>query len=307
MVNTYKYKNVTWIDMENPTREETRELMQNYGIHPLAAEELILPTTHSKVDKYPDFVYLILHFPAWKHSHSNKEGAIQEIDFIVGKDYIVTARYDSIDPLHKFSKMFEVNSVLDHNPIVGENGGYMFYYMMREIYHSLADELEYMKDSLNEIEKKTFNGEEREMVLEISKTARELLSFKHATALHEEVLDSFSSASKNMFGPDFAHYMEAIKSEYLKVHKTVQSLTESVHEMRETNNSLLETKQNKNIMTLTAITFITTIIGIPVAIFEINFKYEPIVGQPNDFWIFTGLVACLSIGLAAILAHKKWI
>src|SRR6185369_3141062 len=109
MIHTYKYKKVTWVDLECPTKDEARELMEKYDIHPLAAEELLLPTSRSKVDRYDGFVYLILHIPAWKHSHKE---SVQELDIIVGKDYIITARYDTIDPLHKFAKMMEVNGVL---------------------------------------------------------------------------------------------------------------------------------------------------------------------------------------------------
>jgi magnesium transporter len=304
MVNTYTYKNVSWIDLENPTRDEARDLMKKYDIHPLAAEELILPTTRSKVDRYPNFIYLILHFPAWKHSHKD---TTQELDVIIGKDFLVTARYDSIDPLHKFAKMFEVNTVLDHNNLVGEHAGYTFYYMMRELYHSLADELESVKDTLDEIEKKTFTGKERDMVMEISKMSRELLSFKHAMSLHKEVLDSFASASKIFFGADYVHYSEAIQSEFMKVEKTIHSLSEFLAEIRQTNNSLLETKQNRSIMQLTVITIITAVLGIPIAIFEIGFKHSPIIGMPNDFWVFTGLVACVGLALTAVLAHKKWL
>ena len=145
------------------------------------------------------------------------------------------------------------------------------------------------------------------MVFEISKTSRELLAFKHATALHKEVLDSFSSAAGTLFDADYAHYTEATLSEYMKVEKTIHSLYESLSEIRQTNGALLEAKQNQNIMTLTGITLITTVIGVPMAIFEINFRYAPIIGTANDFWVFTGLITAAAIALAAILVHKKWL
>ncbi|MDE1874706.1 MAG: hypothetical protein KGI79_01190 [Patescibacteria group bacterium] len=307
MVNTYKYKSVTWVDLHCPTRDEVRQVMEKYDLNPAAAEELIMPTPRPKVERYADSVALVLHFPAWKHSQRNVDDAIQEIDFVLGKDYIITSRYDGSDPLQKFAKMFEVNSVLDKNGLVGEHAGYLFYYMMREIYHSLIDELQSVRDMLEEIEKKIFTGEEREMVFEISKASRELLAFKHAMALHGEVLNSFASAAKQLFGPEYGHHLEAMTSEYSKVEKTIQSLYELLHELRETNNSLLETKQSQSIMTLTAITFIIAILGIPIALFEINFKYAPILGMPDDFWVFSGGLAALGIGFAAVLAHKKWL
>ncbi|MBX4209518.1 hypothetical protein KW799_02415 [Candidatus Parcubacteria bacterium] len=304
MVNTYTYKKVTWVDLENPTRDEVRSLMQAYDIHPLAAEELVLPTVRSKVDKYDDFIYLILHFPAWKHSHKE---TTQEIDFIIGKNFIVTARYDTIDPLHKFSKMFEVNSVLDRNSLVGEHAGYMFYYMIRELYRSLVDELESMDDALADIEQKTFMGREREMVFELSNASREILSFKHATALHKDMLASFASAARHFFGAGYDHYMESIQSECLRVEKTIQGLSESLSELRETNDSLLEAKQNKIMLTFTSVTIISSFLNIMASWFLIESPDNPVKHMPHEFWYAGLLMLVVAVVLAAFMKVRKWL
>ncbi len=304
MTNTYSYKEVTWVDLESPTREEVREVIEKYDIPPLAAEDLLLPTLRPKVDVYPGFIYLVLRFPAWKHSH--KENS-QEIDFIIGKNFIVTARYDSIDPIHKFAKMFEVNSVLDRNTLIGKHAGYMFYYMIREIYHSLSDELESIKDNLQDIEKKIFTGQEKEMVYELSNTSRELLAFKHATALHKEILDSFALAAKPFFGPSFAHYLDAIDGEYMKVHKDVSGISESLNELRQTNGALLEVKQSDIMKTFTAITIISSFLTIISGWLLVEGKDHPFLHTPHAFW-YSGL-AMLIIGicLAFIMRKKKWL
>lgn len=304
MVHTYKYKSVTWVDLECPTKDEVRALMKEYDIHPLAAEELLLPTSRSKVDRYEGFIYLILHFPAWKHSHRD---TTQELDIILGKKFIITARYETIDPLHKFAKMMEVNNVLHHNDIVGEHAGYAFYYMIREIYHSLHDELEAVKDGLDDIEAKTFRGRERDMVLEISKTSRELLAFKHAIALHEEVLGSFEVAAKDLFGQGYNHYIEAVMGEYIKVHKTVQGLNESLHELRETNNSLLETKQNKIMMIFTAVTLISSVVTVVFSWFLVDAADTPFNHSPHEF-AYVGLIALVAAIIVALLMKlKRWL
>jgi magnesium transporter len=304
MVRTHTYKNVTWIDLECPTQEEVRSLMKTYNIQPLAAEELLLPTTRTKVDVYDDSIYLILHFPAWKHAHQNVS---QEVDFIIGKDYIVTARYESIDPLDKFAKMIEVNSVLERNVDIGKHAGYMFYFMLREIYHSLHDELESARDNFEDIQKKVFTGHEKETVFDISNLSRELLAFKHATAFHGEMLASFATAATRFFGEAYSHYTEALKSEYVRITKTIQSLSESLYEVRETNAALLDTKQNRIVMTLTSVTFISSILGILVAMFETKAESMPIVGMPHDFWIIALILVAAGLGMTALFFHKKWL
>lgn len=145
------------------------------------------------------------------------------------------------------------------------------------------------------------------MVFELSNTSRELLTFKHATSLHEEVLRSFDAAANGFFGTEFSHYVEMTQSECLKVVRTIHSLHDSLRELRDTNGALMEAKQNKSLMTLTGITFIMSFVGIVIGLFEIDFKHAPIIGMSNDFWIFSGIMAAIGVGFAAVLAHKKWL
>jgi Mg2+ and Co2+ transporter CorA len=63
MISTYTTHNkMTWIDLENPTREEVREIMNTYNISPEVAEDLIDPTIRTRADVYKDFLYFVLHF-----------------------------------------------------------------------------------------------------------------------------------------------------------------------------------------------------------------------------------------------------
>jgi magnesium transporter len=304
MVNTYVFKNVTWVDLTSPTKDEIREIMLKYNIHPLAAEELLLPSLGTKVDVYDDFIALTIHFPVRKQSHRESN---QEVDFIVGKNFLITARYDNIDALYKFSKMFEVNSVLEKNHLIGEHAGYMFYYMMREMYYSMKNEMEAIQDSLIDIEKKTFDGNERAMVMEISKVSRTLLTFKQVIALHDDLLHSFSDAAKNFFGADFDHYVSAIKHEYVKISKMMHGLSESLTEVRETNNSLLETKQNTIMTTFTAITVLSAIMTIVFSWFLIDAKDTPFRESPFEFTI-VGIIAILAASFAAyMMKRNKWL
>ena len=54
------YKNVKWVDLENPTSAEVRELIEEFDIAPIVANELISPSIRSHVDVHPKFLYLIL-------------------------------------------------------------------------------------------------------------------------------------------------------------------------------------------------------------------------------------------------------
>lgn len=304
MIHAYKHNSLTWLDLENPTREEIREIMDVYGIHELVAEELLSPSRKPKVDVYPDYMYLILHFPAFHHTHGEK--IEQEVDFIVGKDFLITTRYEMIDPIHKFSKVFEVNSILDRSNI-GTHAGFIFFYMIRKLYHSLDHELDFMGDQLRAIERRVFSGNEKEMVIELSNVSRELLHFKRALSAHHDVLESFSIAARKFFGEDFAHHGREIIGAYFKTAEHIAGNIEFLEELRETNNSLLSTKQNETMKVLAIISFVIFPLSLIASIFSLNTKYLPFSDSDWGFAAVMGIMVIATLCMFAFFKYKKWL
>ena len=304
MISVYKHKHLTWVDVESPSSEEVRELMGKYNIDPLVAEELLLPTLKPRVDVYKNFIYLILHFPAFRHTHGDNPN--QEIDFIIGKDFLITTRYDSVDPLHKFSKVFEVNSVLDRSDI-GDHAGYLFFYMVRKLYKSLEHELEYISDSLGIIEEDIFEGKEKEMVIALSNVSRVLLNLRQAITPHHEILNSFCDAGKVFFGEKFGYHLSSIMGEYYRIKNSANSLIDTLNELRQTNNSLVSTKQNEVMKVLTIMAFITFPLSLMASIFGMNTLYLPIVGHPFDFWIIISIMLVAMGFFFAYFKYKEWL
>jgi magnesium transporter len=305
MLARYKHKNVTWVDLESPTSEEVREIMEEYDLHPIIAEELLLPSLKPKVEFYDNnCIYLILHFPAFKHTHS--ENRNQEVDFVIGRNFIITTRYDTIDPLHKFSKVFEVDSILDRSGI-GNHAGYVFYFMIKKLYRALGHELEYINDALRTIEENIFDGREKDMVVELSQVSRELLNLKQTISLHKEVLESLEPAGRQFFGMDFSFYLRNIIGEYYRVQTAVQSNLDSLHELRETNNSLVSTKQNEVMKVLTIMAFVTFPLSLLASIFGMNTSFLPLVGHPYDFWIIMGIMVAATGVFFAFFHYRNWL
>lgn len=304
MLTKYTHRNVTWIDLESPTKEEVHKVMNEYSIHPTVAEELLMPTLKPRVDLHDNFIYLILHFPAFKHTHSKQRD--QEVDFVVGKNFIITTRYDTVDPLHKFSKIFETNSILNKDDI-GAHAGFVFFFMLKKLYEALEYELEYINDALETIEEDIFTGHEKEMVVSLSIVSRDLLNFRQALALHKEVLESFEKAGVKFFGKDFAYQAGSIVDDYYKINSIINTHSDSLNELRQTNDSLLSTKQNEVMKVLTIMAFVTFPLSLIASIFGMNTDFLPIVGYKNDFWIIMTIMLTFTISIFILFKYKKWL
>ena len=302
MINRRTLGGITWIDLESPTQHEIRPLLEEFRISAPVAEELLLPTVRPRMEMHPHFIYVILHFPALRHAHKERE---QELDFVVGKDFIITARYDTIDSLHKFSKVFEVNSVLEAG-FETSHGGHIFYFMLKKMYKAVEHEISAVHDALLMIEQHVFDGREREMVAAISRAGRDILDLRQSIEPHRDVLRDVESQAPQIFGADFAPYLKNLSHEYYRVHNHIMSHMESMHELRETNNSLLTTKQNEIIKVLTVMAFITFPLSVIVGLFGMNL-HSPLSNSSYGFEIVLAIMAILTFLMFTYFKRKRWL
>ncbi|MBI5078095.1 MAG: magnesium transporter CorA family protein [Candidatus Yonathbacteria bacterium] len=304
MISRYTYKDLVWVDVQSPTQEEVRSLVEEFGIHPLVADELLGPTLRPKVDLYHDFIYLILHFPTITHKHDG--GKDQEIDFVIGKKFIITAHYDLVDQLHEFSKKFEVNSILDKSDI-HEHAGFILFYILKDLYKMLDGELDHINHDFDEIQSKIFSGKERDMVNSISHINRDLLNFKQILRPHKEVLESFEVAGTKFFGEEFSYYLHTIVGEFYKVSSILDGHRETILDLRDTNDSLLTTKTNDIMKTLTVTAFIILPLTFIEQLFSMDFAGTPLENNSNAFFI---TVITMSVVGAVLYGYfkffKKW-
>ena len=303
MITKHTHRSLTWIDLESPTQDEIRSLAKDSNLNPLVVHELSAPTLKPKVDLYQNFIYLILHFPRLRR---NKEEQDQEIDFIVGKKFLITVRYGTSETLHYVSKMFDASATLNKGDF-GPHAGFLFFFLLSKLYESLLHELSSVRESLRSIEDRIFNGEERDMVVCLSKVSRDLLYFKRSLSLHRDVLESFEVAGKKLLGESFAFHLRTLIGDYYRVEHAVEGNVAFLAELRETNNALLTTKQNEIMKTLTILAFIALPATTVLSLFQIDSISRPIVGLPFDFWMLVALVGCIAFGLYAWFKRKRWL
>lgn len=304
MIQRHEFKGSTWIELDHPTAEEVKEILSEYDLHPHIGRELTSPSLKQRVEGYDDHLYLILHFPAFKHTH--KEENVQEVDFVIGKNYVITVKYDTIDSLHKFSKLVEVDSILRKDDKY-DDPSFIFFGIMHEIYRSLLEEIAYLEDKLEDVEANIFKEHEREMVFALSKVARNFLDLKKIIEQHKEVLDDLGRLGGAVFGEQFERSASLLKVDYYKVRNLIKSNLELVQELRDTNDSLLNTKQNEVMKTLTILAFVTFPLSLIAAIFGMNTTGMPFMGSPYDFWIVI-LIMCSAAGCMFLyFKHKHWL
>lgn len=307
MISTYTQNKITWVDLENPTKEEVRTLMEKYDLSPEVAEDLLDPTVRTRADIYEDFIYFVLHFPLHNHKkHHAFDKRTEEVDFIIGKNFLITVHYSPIQTFASFAKAIETDSLLHYDTIT-QNSGILFVHILSKMYTAVQDKIDDMKTTLTTYEESIFSGKEKEMVFELSALNRVLIYFKESLSTHNDIFKIFESNSIKLFGKEFQKYNEHLTREYNKSLYSVDATKAYADELRETNDSLLSTKQNEIMKTLTVVNFIILPLTLLAGVFGMNTENTPIAGHPYDFWILALFMTFLGLIAFLIFKRKKWL
>ncbi|MDO8518244.1 MAG: magnesium transporter CorA family protein [bacterium] len=303
MVTRYVRRNVTWVDCVSPTQTEVRALMREFDIDPLIAEELLLPSYKPKVERRESIIYVILRFPLLRGANRSPE---QEVDFVIGKQFLITTRYEQIDPLHLFAKAFEVEAVLGHDNTT-THGGHLFVAMVANLYRALTNSCDIVNQRLHDIEEHIFKGDEKRMVAQLSQVGRTIHDFRQTLVPHDEMLKSLEPTGTRFFGPEFSYHVRDLVGTYERIERTLGNLHDSLNELRETNNSLLSTKQNEIMKTLTVLAFFFFPLTLITSLFGMNTEHIPLADNPYDFWIVSGGMLITALGCFLYFKHKDWL
>lgn len=306
MIKQFKRQGVNWIDIEAPNKEDILKLANEYNLHSLVVDELLSESHQSHIDVYDKYLYLVLHFPTCEVCYGTKGKDSQEIDIILGREFLITIHYEPIQTLEEFSKIFDAQFKLGDNRS-NFYAGYLFHHIMRGMYSSLELGMEFINDELKRIQKKVFAGKEKEMVLALSEVNRNLLDFRWALKAHVKILSDLELAVGDFFDGKFTHHIRSITGQFNKIWEMLEGNREVFQEIKETNDSLLNIKTNEVMKTLTLLAFITFPLSVFTSTFGMNTLYTPVLGQKYDFWIIVSIMI-ISVSLMFVFfKYKKWL
>lgn len=305
MIVRHEYRGGVWIDLEQPTEDEIQQIAHEFSINERIETELLSPTPTPLVIRDDSHTLLVLHFPA--QNTKNDEAENQEIDFLIGKHFIVTARYEVIVPLHRLKKIFETRDLVAGRESVTTD--ILLEILFAHLYASVRDYTNNIANRLEHIERDMFDGHERRTVRAISSISREFLHLEAAIANQEEPLNRFLQAltQHGFFDVSFSERKERILAERVQVMQFVKTHRAVAIEMRETNAALLEASQNEIMKMLTIITVIVLPLELIAFIFGMHARGTPLEGNPNAFFIIMGLMLAAVTLMTVYFARKRWI
>jgi magnesium transporter len=290
---------VGWIDLYKPTQEEFESVAQELELSPRVIEGAIKPQQRPKLVRYGDSLFVVLKTARYLDEPEKVE--FSEVHVLVGKDFIVTVRYEEIPALE------EVRRRLEGEPESLRQGPQP---ILREIMDQIVDDyepvLEGLGTDIQEVEDEVFGGN-ADVSQRIYELSRELVQFQRATSPLARSLERGGERNEHDIDPELRSYLRELHDRVLRVEEPTEGFRDMLSDILVVNLTLIGVRQNdqtKKISAWAAILIVPTLI---TGIYGMNFDFMPELHWLFGYPLALALMVSISVGLYAVFRHVRWL
>ncbi|TSC95606.1 MAG: putative metal ion transporter YfjQ [Parcubacteria group bacterium Athens0714_26] len=298
-----KNDKITWYDILNPTVKDIAFIKKQHGFHAVILDELLNPSTRSRVESYEAYLFMVYHLPMY--NSKTKTSKKNEVDFLITHDSVITIRYDNLEPINNFTKNLRGNSEL--KSMMMENTGKIVYGLIEEIISFSLRQLNHIEENVSVLTEKLFDGDEAKMLKDISYAKRNILDYRIISRPQEITLQSLKEIGSVFWGDAFRVYLSDLVGDHLKVTQRLENYRESVESLESTNSQLLNAKSMSIMKKFTVLAFLTFPPVFVMAFFTVGvidqaFSYNPLIFLGS--FIFVILINFIML---AIFKKRGWL
>jgi len=266
-VESLTRSNLTWVNIEGPTEQETEYLAQNYHFHPLDLDDCLSRIQRPKIDEYKDYLFLVFHFPVF-----NKDARVttpSQLAVFIGKDYLITLHKGELKPLVKLFRDCQVNEE-SQQEYFSQGSGYLLYRLIDRLVDYCLPILSKVGDNIEATEDSVFSDRMRGTIKEISILRRDIISFRRIIWPMRAVVGSLEPKIRRFSTMDMAVYFGDMVDHVDKIWDTLDEYKEVIEGLKDTYDSLATDRTNEVMRILTVIATILLPITVVSSVWGMN-------------------------------------
>lgn len=297
-----QHKNITWIDFEDINTADLEYLQEKLNIHPLALEELVVPSYQPKVVQYENCLFFSVHVPLFDIEERTTYPG--ELDIILTKEHLITSHRHGIYQINNFFRQIESNEAKKREYLEA-SPAHLLHHILDTLFKSCFPRLNNITDKLSHIEQAVFHGNEKEMVYEISVLKRDILNFRRTLKPQRSILESLVQKEHPFIPVTAKVYFQDLIGTNIRLWNIVESQKENIEALESTNNSLLSNKLN---MTMKVLTIFSAVL-LPMTVYTNALAMTasiPFGNHPMAFWIHISIMFCIAVLTVIFFRMKNW-
>jgi len=302
-IETIEQDGLRWISIGEPRQLERAWLEEHFDFHPLDYEDVFSRNQRPKVDEYPDYLFVVLHFPAFDKRARRLNAA--ELDMFVGPDFIITIQNQALQPLEFLFDRCRSGDAL-REELFTKGAGYLLYRIVDSCVDASFPMLRKVGLKLERLEESIFEEEAHaEVVRDISNVKQEIINFRKIVRPQRAALRDLERTKRYLAG-ELDIYFDDINDASERIWDMLENFKEVIEALEATNEAVLSHKLNDILRVLTAFSVIMLPLTLIASIMGMN-VHVPGEGEIAGFWFVIVVILAVLVGMVAWFRRRGWL
>jgi magnesium transporter len=303
-VESVTWGELTWVNIEAPTKEETEYLAQNYPFHPLDLDDCLSRIQRPKIDVYDDYLFLVFHFPVF-----SKEARIttpSQVSVFIGQSYLITLHNGDLKPLVKLFNQCQTDEEIREEHF-SQGSGYLLYRILDRLVDYCLPILNKIGGNIERTEDNIFSSRFMPRAIEeMSVLRRDVISFRRIIWPMRAVIGSLEPKIRRFTKMDMEVYFGDMTDHVDKIWDVLDEYKEIIEGLNDTHDSLATNRTNEVVRMLTVIATILLPLTVIASIYGMNIPL-PFQESPYSFILVFFIWAVIVGGMLYFFRRHRWI
>jgi magnesium transporter len=291
---------IVWLDIERPADEEFDLIAEEFGLHPLAIEDVRKPHQRPKVDQYDDSKLIVLFDALFTPQH--RSVALHEVNVFVGSNYLITVHRYPVTAIETLRERWRRRpELVEPHPL-----GFLLYHLADELVDGYFPIVDALGARVEAIEERVFGSFDRTLLREFFAIRRDLVQLRRVLGPERDLFNLLARRAEPA--------QRAIAPYFNDVVDLLLRLTDSVDALRDLLGAALESyltvqsnSLNETMRRLTALTVALMVPTLIAGVYGMNYELTPSNEWTGGFWFAVGLMVLCASGALTWFRRRNWL
>jgi magnesium transporter len=298
-----EFRELTWIHLETPDQAHASMLAERFGWHPLDVEDVLSKRQRPKIDDYPEYLFVVLHFPFYDKAVQRLNAA--ELDVFLGHDYLVTLPNVELHPVAHLFRRCQADEDF-REQLFSKGSGRLLYEVLDDCFDYCFPILDKIGHKLDSIEDDIDEGNSEEIVRDISKAKQEIISYRKIIKPQRPTLRVLEGHIERFLPEQLELYFDDLVDASERIWDLLDNYKEVVEALEATNESAISHRQNDVLRVLTLISTTALPLTVIASVFGMNVLF-PGEGTHAAFWFIIGAMLAALVAMVSFFRYKRWL
>ncbi len=285
-----------WIDVVDPSDEELETLTRDFGLHPMAVEDVTESGQRPKLEIYDNHAFLVAY-----------STSLSEVDVFIGADWVLTVR-----ERNDKGELWEPSIAQARCERVGQNTrtvGVIVHSILDEIVDGYFVALDASEDRIEAIEEAVFGDEmrERDIQQQLFAIRRELVTFRRKVIPLRDVLAGLLRGEVGAIDQPALLLLQDVYDHLLRVVDTIDSHRELMGNAVDAHLAIISNRMNDVMKRMTSWGALLLGATLIAGIYGMNFQHMPELGWEYGYPFALGLMVLLTVTGYFYFRRRDWL